>query len=398
MDRSAQAQFKFAGNYFKIEAADMKRIPSFSRCVTTIRADDRRYWLMETTKKTTGRNPEWTSCFGDEHRVTLLTRNKYVDGIKTLKERGQIECSEGRSTVTYGGPTSIGLANRQAEQETSSANRKRKLREQMETLAHSKDWLKAKYHMLLDDPEVLHKWSVIKEGASLLRMMSQQEKNAGWAKSQKLRRWQAQLLGEMDANGADDRSVFWIMDAKGGSGKTWFTKYMYKIDPTGTAWLQNGKTHDLIKIITDQAINLKLVMFDLCRSNEERINWDAIERIKNGMIMSTKYEVESTIIDSPAVVCFANFEPELKRLSVDRWRVYEILDQALFRRAVVDGKEGPLLADPVSCDAPLEDLLDSIGVQVGKSTGIFQESGISPLFSMGNALPDYGIPTESLMP
>lgn len=367
MEQTTGDIVKFAGNYFKIEAGDMKKIPGFSRCVSTVQTENGRFWMMETIKKTTGRNPEWTTCFGEEHRVKLMTRNKFVDAMKTYTESGQILCSEGRSTIQYGGPVSIGIANKQAEHETNSANRKRKLREQMETLANSKDWLKAKYHMLLDDPEVLHKWGVIKEGASLLRMMNQQEKNAEWAKNQKLRKWQAQLLGEMDTHGPDDRSVFWIMDTKGGSGKTWFTKYMYKIDPTGTAWLQNGKTHDLIKIITDQAINLKLVMFDLCRSNEERINWDAIERIKNGMIMSTKYEVESTIIDSPAVVCFANFEPELKRLSLDRWKVYEIVDQTLYHRRVVGSEDSPYLEAGVQCMEPIEELMDAIGVEVGKT-------------------------------
>lgn len=358
---------KFAGNYFQIEAGDLKKIPSFSRCVTTVKANERQFWMVETVKKVTGRNPEWASCFGAEHRVKLMTRPGFIDAMKAFAERGQIVAAEGASTVHHTGPASIGVVNKQAKTETNAANRKRKLREQMETLATSKDWLKAKYAMLLDDPEVLHKWSVIKEGAFLLRLMNQQEKNHEWVKHQKLRKWQAQLMGEMDAHGPDDRSVFWVMDAKGGSGKTWFTKYMYKIDPTGTAWLQNGKTHDLIKIIADQAINLKLVMFDLCRSNEERINWDAIERIKNGMIMSTKYEVESIIIDSPAVVCFANFEPELKRLSLDRWRVYEIRDHELYRRDVGGTEDSPVLQRAVACNIPIEDLIDGIGVEVGES-------------------------------
>lgn len=374
---------KFAGNYFKIEANEMKRIPCFSRATTEVCIDGNRFWLLEASKKVTGQNPEWTDCFGKDHVVRLLTRVKYVNLMKMYKENNGVVSTEGKSTEWIQGPAAIGVFNKEAERETTTANRKRKLAEQIQTLADSKNWLKTKYEMLLEDPEVLHKWSVIKEGAFLTRLMTQKERNLEWTKRQKLRKWQAQLLGEMDAHGPDDRSVFWIMDTKGGSGKTWFTKYMYKLDPEGTAWLQNGKTHDLIKIIVDQSINLKLVTFDLCRSNEERINWDAIERIKNGMIMSTKYEVESTIIDSPAVLCFANFEPDLKKLSTDRWIVYEIKDQCLYSRKVSGPDEEPSLDDPVPCKEPIEELMESIGVEYGESLGKFTEFGNIPLFSMG---------------
>lgn len=355
-----------AGTYFKIEAEGMKRLPCFSRFAAEICSEDSRFWMMESLKKITGRNPEWAACFGVPHRVRIITRTKYMDLMKIYDAENKIVYKEGTPTFTLTGTTSIGKVNQDVERETTSTARKRKLMDQMKTLSESKNWLKAKYELLLEDPEVLHKWNVIKEGASLIRLMNQKEKNLEWVKKQKLRKWQAQLLGEMDNNGPDDRSVYWVMDAKGGSGKTWFTKYMYRIDPEGTAWLQNGKTHDLIKIIVDQSVNLKLVMFDLCRSNEERINWDAIERIKNGMIMSTKYEVESTIIDSPAVVCFANFEPELKKLSTDRWIVYEIKDQVLYRRKVVGSEDDPHLDDPVLCAEPIEELMETLGVEIGK--------------------------------
>lgn len=382
---------KFAGNYFKIEAEEMKRLPCFSRATTEVCVEGRRFWLMESLKKVTGRNPEWEACFGKEHKIRLLTRVKYVDLMKIYKEEGKASKTEGRSTEFATGGPSIGLINKEADRETTAANRKRKLADQMQSLAVSKNWLKSKYEMLLEDPEVLHKWNVIKEGASLIRLMNQKERNAEWAKSQKLRRWQAQLLGEMDSKGPDDRSVIWVMDTKGGSGKTWFTKFMYKIDPEGTAWLQNGKTHDLIKIIVDQSVNLKLVMFDLCRSNEERINWDAIERIKNGMIMSTKYEVESTIIDSPTVVCFANFEPDLKMLSLDRWIVYEIKGQDLYRRRVSGDDTNPHLEDAVECQEPIDSLMAEIGIEYGKSMDGFTESGNLPIDSHYNCGILFGI-------
>lgn len=323
--------------------------------------------MVETLRKVTGKNPEWTQCFDSLRRLTILSRSKYVDLMKSYFEEGTVEHQEGTPTFAATGFRTVGLLNKEAEKENSAIERKRKLMHQMKTLAESSNWLQSKYQMLLEDPESIHKWTVIREGANLIRLMNRKEQNLTWTKGQRLRHWQAQLLGELDVKGHDDRSVFWVMDTKGGSGKTWFTKYMYNLDPEGTAWLQNGKTHDLVKIIVDQAYCLKLVLFDLCRSNEERINWDAIERIKNGMLMSTKYEVESTIVDSPTVICFANFEPDLKKLSLDRWVVYEIVDHSLYSRAVVGSDEDPHLAERKACDPPIKDLMTDIGAEYGKS-------------------------------
>ena len=370
------------GNYFKVEADGLKRTPCFSRFLAEITIENgKKYWLIETLKKITGKNPEWNACFESFQKLTLISRSKYVDLMRVYSEEGLITHQEGVPTFEATGSRSVGLLNKDVERETAAANRKRKLMDQMKSLAESKNWIQSKYEMLLDDPEILHKWNVVKEGASLIRLMNQKEQNLEWAKNQKLRQWQAQLLSEIDVHGHNDRKIFWIMDERGSSGKTWFTKYMHNLDPEGTAWLQNGKTHDLIKAIVDQASCLKLVLFDLCRSNEERINWDVIERVKNGMLMSTKYEVESTIIQSPTVVCFANFEPDLKKLSMDRWVVYEIIDQSLYSRAVVGSADDPHLAERKECAMPLDDLMASIGVEWGKTWNRF--SGIL-FISMGN--------------
>ena len=354
------------GSYFKVEAEGLKRPPCFIRFLAEITPEDgSNCWLIETLKKIYLKNPEWGQCFESIKKITLMSRTKYVDLMKAYTDEGLVVQQEGVPTFEATGFRSVGTLNKEVERETSAANRKRKLMEQMKTLAESKNRLQSKYNMLLEDPEILHKWNVVREGANLIRLMNQKEKQLEWIHRQKLRHWQGQLLSEIDHLRSDDRKIVWVMDTKGGSGKTWFTKYMYHLDQEGTAWLQNGKTHDLIKAIVDQASCLKLVLFDLCRSNEERINWDVIERVKNGMIMSTKYEVETTIIDSPTVICFANFEPELKRLSLDRWVVYEIIDQSLYSRAVIGSDEEPRLGERKACNPPLDDVMAQLGAELG---------------------------------
>lgn len=340
---------RYSGNYFEIQAADKKRLPCFTRCLIEVLADNTRCWLMETTKKVTGRNPEWIDCFGVPHRVTVLTRELYKDMLSNAQREERVLLIEGTSTADLEDPRSIGRVNRDVNDESSKNDRKQRLMNCMERVANSNNMIKTKFELLLEDPDVIHKWSSIKEGATLIRLMNQRDSFKSWTETQKLRPWQSQLMREIDQLVDDDRVVLWVMDAKGGSGKTWFTKFLYRQDPDGTAWLQNGKTSDLIKIISEQVFGLHRVLIDLCRSNEERINWDAIERIKNGMIMSTKYEVEATIIDSPTVICFANFEPDLKKLSLDRWKVYEIVNGVLGARAVAMAGTEPYLEPPIPC-------------------------------------------------
>jgi len=57
---------------------------------------------------------------------------------------------------------------------------------------------------------------------------------------------------------------------------------------------------------------------------EEYISYGAMEKIKNGFYMSSKYESKPIIRNCPHIICFANFEPDYDKLSQDRWKVHNI--------------------------------------------------------------------------
>lgn len=54
------------------------------------------------------------------------------------------------------------------------------------------------------------------------------------------------------------------------------------------------------------------------------VNFTAIEELKNGTFISTKYNTKRMRGPSPHVVIFANFEPDYTVLSKDRWIIGEI--------------------------------------------------------------------------
>lgn len=69
----------------------------------------------------------------------------------------------------------------------------------------------------------------------------------------------------------------------------------------------------------------KLIVVDCPRSQQDYINYGAIEQIKNGLIFSGKYEGTQLVFNSPHVIVFANEPPDYSKMSMDRWNVVQIV-------------------------------------------------------------------------
>jgi hypothetical protein len=67
-----------------------------------------------------------------------------------------------------------------------------------------------------------------------------------------------------------------------------------------------------------------ILIFDLQRAKEDYIPYGTIEQLKNGIFFSGKYEASTHVINSPHVICFANYPPDKYKLSADRWNIIEI--------------------------------------------------------------------------
>lgn len=134
----------------------------------------------------------------------------------------------------------------------------------------------------------------------------------------KLYPWQEHILQEC-LKVPDDRTINWIWEKEGNRGKTQFCKYM-AIKHKATV-LGNGAFKDIAQALPDDP---KIVLFNITRDLEERINYSALEAVKDGMIFSGKYESKTKIFNSPHIYIFANFEPRLDAMSKDRWKITRI--------------------------------------------------------------------------
>lgn len=139
----------------------------------------------------------------------------------------------------------------------------------------------------------------------------------------KLFDWQKSIL-EMVKKEPDDRSIIWIADPPGKNGKTTFCKYMAV--KHGAVIMNNGASRDIAYAIGD---NPKIVMFNYPRTVEGKLNYSILESIKDGMMFSSKYESKMKIFNAPHVVVMANFMPDFKTMTSDRWLVYTIKDKSL---------------------------------------------------------------------
>lgn len=140
-----------------------------------------------------------------------------------------------------------------------------------------------------------------------------------WIKTIKvLNEWQNALYTLLIEE-PDDRTIYWYWDSIGNIGKTAFCKFA--AINMGATVIGNGKGNDIAYTIPDDP---KIIIFDFPRTIEGRINYNAIEKCKDGIIFSGKYESHMKYFNSPHVICFANFPPDMGSMSIDRWKVVDL--------------------------------------------------------------------------
>lgn len=121
------------------------------------------------------------------------------------------------------------------------------------------------------------------------------------------------------------RRIYWFFDLKGGAGKSSFAKWLYYHHKVPT--LTFGDAKDLLYVV-QKFENKPAYLFDLSRTKGGKSSmsdiYQALESVKNGYFISTKYESDIVCMQTPHVIVFSNHEPDLSCLSVDRFRIIDM--------------------------------------------------------------------------
>lgn len=143
-------------------------------------------------------------------------------------------------------------------------------------------------------------------------------------KTRQLYQWQKEVM-DIIANEPDDRTIHWYWDAGGRTGKTQFCKYLAVHHD---AIILGGRAQDMFYAIcqlVQKGTPPRIIVFDIPRARRNYVSYEGLEKVKDGIFFSPKYESGQVIFDSPHIFVFANFEPERDLLSEDRWQVIDII-------------------------------------------------------------------------
>lgn len=134
-----------------------------------------------------------------------------------------------------------------------------------------------------------------------------------------LRPFQTEIFNIMKQE-PDDRTIMWIYDHNGKAGKTQFCKYV--VAHLDACYITSGKTSDIINLVYNhlQRTELEIVLLNLPR-DQPRVDYNALEQIKDGIICNTKYETGTILTNSPHLIIFSNQLPDTYKLTQDRWDI-----------------------------------------------------------------------------
>ena len=173
--------------------------------------------------------------------------------------------------------------------------------------------------------------SLCQEYKELLDIYRKQRKNID-IENVILRPWQESLLEYMQPN---DREIIWVIGKNGNEGKSWFQEFMeskfgwHKVICGMDIKMKKGSIcHALRK---RSLMSTNVFLFDVGKSKTfDEINYEVLEKIKNGRVVADKYNTEELKFHTPnIVVVFSNEKPDTKQLSDDRWKIFQIKNDDL---------------------------------------------------------------------
>lgn len=150
--------------------------------------------------------------------------------------------------------------------------------------------------------------------------------------------WQNKILEELFTETPliiktpDDRTIYWITDEQGNSGKSKLVKYICTHNDLCVK-LSFGTANQLRAATVTMGAR-KVYILDVPRTlgQDDSMNdiLSQIEDLKNGYVVSSFYgNYQKLLMNPPHVVVFSNQRCPVEKLSKDRWKCYIIKDKEL---------------------------------------------------------------------
>ena len=159
-----------------------------------------------------------------------------------------------------------------------------------------------------------------------------------------LKPWQNELMKYIEPH---DREIIWVVGKDGNEGKSWFQKYVKSV--FGTQRVLSGidiksNSASIFQALRKYPIVVAdIFLFNIGKSKNkfDQINYDALEKMKDGEAFASKYDSQQLKIRVPNVVMvFSNSPPDVKELAKVRFRVFNINNNQLEKKnIVVDPKD-----------------------------------------------------------
>ncbi len=122
------------------------------------------------------------------------------------------------------------------------------------------------------------------------------------------------------------RNLHWYFEAEGNWGKSKTATYM--IDQMGATELDGAKKDMLCglrALIEQNGQCPPIVIVDIPRDTDTKyVSYAGLEKIKDGKFFSPKYESGMCRFNIPHIVVFSNDPPMWERMSLDRWKVFNV--------------------------------------------------------------------------
>lgn len=141
------------------------------------------------------------------------------------------------------------------------------------------------------------------------------------------RPWQQAILDMIDKE-ADDRTICWVWDPHGHSGKSLLMKYLATmVEGVFCTTISNSyHTSTEYKAYSDANGHARVIVMDFSRATRLDNIYSTLESLKNGCITTQKYSGVTTFFKSPHIIVFSNNMPDMytNQLTEDRLQVITI--------------------------------------------------------------------------